>query len=186
MTDDRFATISGLLNSPPRTRTPLRIADEPDTASAPPTQTAPARRPKPAAEAKAETGPAGASPKSLSSEGGTQRVVLRLRAPLHAQLVAHVASTRSSQGDVVLDAIEAAYTAGRLTDLVAQAQDVDAGTLFVRTKKRGPAEATIPIELRLRREAVTQVDRLATETHADSRTQLIVVALEAHLTRTDQ
>lgn len=180
MTDERFATISGLLKSPPRTRTPLRVPDEPDgdTASESPAQPVQTPHPTPAAKARADRV---AQPRSASSEGGTQRVVLRLRAPLHTQLVTHVAATRSSQGDVVLDAIEAAYTAGRLADLVAHAHDVDQGTLFARTKKRGPAEASIPIELRLRREAVTEVDRLAAETHADSRTQLIVVALEAHL-----
>lgn len=184
MTDERFASIGGLLKSPPRKRTPLRIADEPD-AAAPETPTEPEAVPLPAPpRAKSRPGTA-ATPKSTSSAGGTQRVVLRLRQPLHTQLVHHVASVGSSQGNVVLDAIESAHTTGHLADLVTQAQNTEQDSLFARTKKRGPAEATIPIELRLRREAVNQIDRLATETGADSRTQLIVVALQNYLHHPD-
>ena len=104
---------------------------------------------------------------------------------LHTRLVAHVKQTDSTLGNVVLDAIEGAHVSGDLERLVAAARRRPAAPpaagLFVRTVPRGSAEASVPVEIQLHAQAVTQIDKLVKQHQADNRTQLITVALQAHL-----
>jgi hypothetical protein len=120
---------------------------------------------------------------SASSDGGVRRIAFRLDPALRSALTARAASEKTSQGQIVLDGIEAAaHQAAALTDLVAaEAAAPQTGSLFPRLKTRGAAQATVPVEIRLHAQAVTVLDQLVTQTGADSRTQLIVAALRHHL-----
>jgi hypothetical protein len=185
--DERFTPIQGLLDSrSPAGKTghpsPASPARRPDLTEAPGFGPAaqlpklPPRRP-PTGGDKPTTG------RSSISKGGTRRVALRLPDQLHARLVRRVELDGSSQGHVVLDAIEHAHTQGRLGDLIARSAPAQLqGALFDRTRLRGRAEPSVPVELRLRASALEQVDRLAAEHGAESRTQLVVAALAAYLT----
>lgn len=169
---DRFGSISGLLTARPE-RHPATI--HPITPQVgeeiPATAERPAPRPRPTAR------------KSRESAGGIRRVAFRLNPELHARLVAHAKQTNSSQGNVVLDALEAAHSAGILTDLVAAEKKPPQPQigLFARTSPRTAATSSVPVEIQLRTQAVEQIDQLAEQHHADNRTQLITAALRNHL-----
>ena len=176
MTSDRFGSISGLLaNKPaPRQATVHPITAEPGEQAA--------STPAPRQRQRAATAPS--RPRSEESSGATRRVAFRLEPDLHARLAAAAKNRESTHGNIVLDAIEDAHSAGRLGDLVAADKNTpnSASTaLFVRSAPRGPAKPSIPVEIQLHTQAVDQLDRLVSEHSADSRTQLMVVALRAHL-----
>ena len=185
--DERFTSIQGLLDrrppagkSAPRNRASSEgsreVAEAPDVGPAAQLPKLASRR-TPAAEDKPTPG------RSFTSKGGTRRVALRLPEQLHSKLVRRVELDGSSQGHVVLDAIEHAHLQGGLGDLIARsAPKQQQGALFDRTRLRGRAEPSVPVELRLRASALEQVDRLAAEHGAESRTQLVVSALAAYLT----
>src|SRR4051794_5400596 len=185
MTSRRFESIGGILN---RTATDPTPTDEPDDAA--PTaaaDTAPAAvtklRPTGQNPRRPDRASAQSSPKSSTkSDGGVRRIAFRLDPALHSALTARAASEKTSQGQIVLDGIEAAHQAEALTDLVAaEAAAPQTGSLFPRLKTRGTAQATVPVEIRLHAQAVTVLDQLVTQTGADSRIQLIVAALRHHL-----
>ena len=70
-----------------------------------------------------------------------------------------------------------------LNDLVA-AETTPAQTddRFPRLRSRSTAQATVPVEIRLHARAAIALDQLVDQTGADSRTQLVVVALRHQLT----
>lgn len=117
---------------------------------------------------------------------GTRRIVFRLEPELHHKLTTAVADRKIGQGQIILNAIEAAYQAGVLTQLVLDEAGGPAGELFPRLKGRVKVEASIPVEMRLPASAAAVLDRLVTETGAESRTQLITAALRHYLTHSDR
>lgn len=182
MTEDRFSSISGLLAARPerKTATVHRITSEPtgSDASQPAEvgESATVRRPR-------RSRPA-ASPKSRESVGGNRRVVFKLDPELYNRLVDHAKRTGASHGNIVLDAVEAAYVNETLADLVASAKRPAADettALFARTATRESAAASVTVEVQLRAQAVDQLDRLVTQYEADNRTQLMNAALREHL-----
>lgn len=188
MTNRRFESISGILN-----RTATDTAADLGTAEQPRDQSHAAADPAPASVTtlRPATPDAGrpaqsladASPKaSTTSDGGVRRIAFRLDPTLHTALAAKAASDKASQGQVVLDAIEAAHQTDALTNLIAaEAAAPQSDSLFPRLRGRGTAQATVPVEIRLHAQAATVLDQLVTQTGAESRTQLIAAALRRHL-----
>ena len=177
MTNDRFGSISGLLTSKPA---PRQATVHPITAD---TGEQPTEPPATRGQQRRRTAPA-AKPKSEESTGGTRRIAFRLEPDLHARLVSHAKRSDTTHGNIVLDAIEAAHGADRLTDLIAAARNGTrpvSGGLFVRSAPRGAAKPSIPVEVQLNAQAVDQIDQLVAQYGADNRTQLIVAALQDHL-----
>jgi predicted transcriptional regulator len=168
---DRFGSISGLLADRPERKPATIHPITPEGKGDPTPELKPAPQPRPATR------------KSRESTGGTRRVAFRLDPDLHTRLLARARQTNRSQGNVVLDAVEAAHTGGILTDLVAAEKkppEPQAG-LFARTAPRAAAQSSVPVEIQIRAQAVDQIDRLAKEHYADNRTQLITAALRNHL-----
>jgi hypothetical protein len=119
---------------------------------------------------------------SAGSAGGVRRIAFWLDPALHAALTGKAAGSKTSQGQVVLDCVEAAHTAGVLGELVAtEAAPAPDGGLFPRLQGRGTARPTVPVEIRLHARAAAVLDDLVEQTGADSRTQLITVSLRYHL-----
>lgn len=187
MTTRRFESISGILN---RTNTdpeqagltheylPESPAEAPATPPAnvtnlhPPIQD---RLPSP-----------GTPNVSAKSDGGVRRIAFRLDPNLHSALTTTAANAKTSHGQVVLDSIEIAHRSGGLTELVAkEAGGLPTDGLFPRLKGRGPAQPTVPVEIRLHVQAVAVLDSLVAQTKAESRTQLIVAALRQRLSCTE-
>jgi len=172
---DRFASISTLLPTRP-TAEPARdqLADaQTDDASEGPfrssTGSVPVRSrpPRQAAE----------QPKARASDaadGGTRRIAFRLDPGLHQQLSELATTTKTSKGNVVLDAIEDAHAAGALTH---QEPQLTRTGLFARTPDRGPAAPTVLVEIRLTSQAVRTLDQLIERTNQPTRTQLLHAAL---------
>jgi hypothetical protein len=111
-----------------------------------------------------------------------RRIAFRLDPAVHTVLTRKAADGKTSQGQVVLDCVEAAHTAGVLGELVtAEATPATSSGLFPRLKGRGAAQATVPVEIRLHARAAAVLDDRVDQTGADSRTQLITAALRYHL-----
>lgn len=85
-----------------------------------------------------------------------------------------------AQADIVLDAVSTHHDG--LSDLVAKRrrQMVSDG-LFTREVPQSHNDSLMTLPLRLRADNVDTLDRLTTETNADSRSQLCVAALAAYL-----
>ena len=118
---------------------------------------------------------------SDAADGGTRRVAFRLDPGLHQQLSERAIQTRTSKGNVVLDAIETAHAAGALT--YAEPQATQSG-MFARTPDRGPAAPTVLVEIRLTSQAVRTLDQLIERTKQPTRTQLLHAALSHHFRQT--
>ena len=114
---------------------------------------------------------------SDAADGATRRVAFRLDPGLHQQLNERAAQTRTSKGNVVLDAIEAAHAADALT--YAEPQATQTG-MFARAPDRGPAAPTVLVEIRLTSQAVRTLDQLVERTKQPTRTQLLHAALIHH------
>jgi len=183
-TSRRFESISGILNKTATNPTPEPAGPPAPAAAEEPASTGvttlrPTTRRPPAVDTPTPP-PAKAS---TSADGGVRRIAFRLDPDLHTALTARAADERTSHGQVVLDCVEAAHQAGVLTDLVAaEATPAQTDGLFPRLKSRSTAQATIPVEIRLHARAATALDQLVDQTGADSRTQLVVVALRHQLT----
>lgn len=121
-------------------------------------------------------------PKSATADGEVRRIAFRVDPDLYAALTSRAGRDGGSHGQVVLDSIENAHTAGVLAALITQkGEPGDQGGLFPRLKARGPSRPTIPVEIRLHARAVAVIDDLVRQSNADSRTQLITAALQRHL-----
>lgn len=178
MNDSRFASIGDIL-SRPSTQTERRDQD-PDTPGE--DQWEPSPSDGGDSDASGPSSPEAGDRKSTASNGGVRRVALRLDPLLHRALAAKVAVDRTSQGEVVLDAVEGVLESGRLADLIEQEHSRQHGQgLFPRLRPRGRPTATIPVELRLDARAVAALDELAKDLGAESRTELIAVALKDQL-----
>lgn len=182
MTEDRFTSISGLLTARPEHRpaTVHRIMPEPTDSNAGPQngvgESASARTPRRSRATEA--------PKSRESAGGNRRVVFKIDPSLHSRLVDHSKRTGVSHGNIVLDAVEAAYVNDTLAALVAAAKRPAADektALFARTATRENAAPSVTVEIQLRAQAVEQLDQIVTQYEADNRTQLLNAALRGHL-----
>lgn len=180
---DRFASISTLLPTRPAAEP---ISDEQSVAPATSSPEAPApaaARPGPQAMPPRTRAPRRTTTEqprpraSDAADGGTRRVAFRLDPGLHQQLSERAAQTRTSKGNVVLDAIEDAHDAGALAP--AAPQPARTG-LFARTQDRGPAAPTVLVEIRLTSQAVQTLDQLVARTKQPTRTQLIHTALDHH------
>ena len=111
-----------------------------------------------------------------------RRIAFRFDPDLYAALSTRAGRDGASHGQVVLDSIEAAHTAGVLADLIAgRAEPGNPSGLFPRLKTRGPSRPTVPVEFRLHTRAAAVLDTLVEQTYAESRTQLIAAALHHHL-----
>jgi len=178
---DRFASISTLLPTRP-TVEPVRDQPseaEPDAASEGAFRSS--ARPVPArsrAPRRATDQPKARA--SDAADGGTRRVAFRLNPDLHQQLSERATKTRTSKGNVVLDAIEDAHAAGALTH---QEPHTRTG-MFARTPDRGPAAPTVLVEIRLTSQAVRTLDQLVERTKQPTRTQLLHAALSHHFRQT--
>jgi hypothetical protein len=114
------------------------------------------------------------------------RIAFRLDPALHGELKSRAATEGSSQGQVVLDSVEATQQRGVPANLItgdSAGLHSDAG-MFPRRKTRTAARTTVPVEIRLHARAVAILDELAAHHGAESRAQLVTLALKAH--RTDQ
>lgn len=187
MNSRRFESIGAILNR--ATSNPTTSDGEPQNERpATPRSASPASegQPRPAAPTvRRPPPPPTVSVKSVSakSDGGVRRIAFRLDPALHEALTGKAATGKISQGQVVLDCIEAAHQDGSLDDLVARERDdLQSGSLFPRLRSRGAAQATVPVEIRLHARAATVLDQLVEQTGADSRTQLIIAALRHSLT----
>lgn len=185
---NRFESISGILTrttggTGPDAAAPSKAADdEADAEPAPVTTLRPAGPGTPAGGRRRTADPAPRpQPKSATVDGGVRRIAFRLDPDLYAALTARAGQDCSSHGQVVLDSIEAAHTAGNLAGLVAHDDPVDAAGLFPRLRTRGPSRPTVPVEIRLHARAAAVLDTLVQQTRADSRTRLITAALHHHL-----
>jgi len=185
---DRFASISTLLPTRPVAEPVADEQSEDAPATSSPEASAPAaarlgpRAVPPRTRAPRKT--AAEQPRTRASDavdGGTRRVAFRLDPGLHQQLSERAAQTRTSKGNVVLDAIEDAHDAGALAP--AAPQPARTG-LFARTQDRGPAAATVLVEIRLTSQAVQTLDQLVARTRQPTRTQLIHAALDHYFRQT--
>lgn len=180
MTEDRFSSISGLLNARPerKTATVHHIIPEPVEPNGPAVQV----RSEPAQTSRQGRTPT--APKSRESAGGNRRVVFKIDPELHARLVEHAKRTGASHGNIVLDAVEAAYVNETLAELVAAGRRpvVEEETaLFSRIAARESASPSVTVEIQLRAKSVDQLDQLVTQCAAVNRTQLLTAALRQHL-----
>ena len=103
---------------------------------------------------------------------------------LHTRLVEHAKRTGASHGNIVLDAVEAAYVNETLAELVAAGRRpvVEEKTaLFSRIAARESASPSVTVEIQLRAKSVDQLDQLVTQCAAVNRTQLLTAALRQHL-----
>lgn len=177
---DRFASISSLLPVRPAAAsgnlggaqpTPPAAGDDGEGAAA-----SPRSRPASSVRSRAPRRPAAQlSPRaSEAADGGTRRTAFRLDPRLHRQLSDRAVQTKTSKGNVVLDAIEAAHTAGALAHK--QAEPVKSG-MFTRTADRSPASPTVLVEIRLTAQALREVDRLVEANEQPTRTSLLHAAL---------
>lgn len=172
---DRFASISTLLPTRPTAEPP---PDQPaqaqpgsgsDEAFRPRAQSAPARSRSVRRTTEQPTARA-----SDAADGGTRRIAFRLDPGLHQRLSERATQTKTSKGNVVLDAIEAAHTANALT--YTEPQTTRTG-MFARTPDRGPAAPTVLVEIRLTSQAVRTLDELVERTKQPTRTRLLHAAL---------
>lgn len=188
MSDSRFASIGGILSRPSnqtqqRNQSTETPRDDVRGGEDPASDVVEAHAPGPARN-NTESHPSTATGdrRSAESNGGVRRVALRLDPSLHQGLAARVAAERKSQGEVVLDAIEGSLESGRLADLIEEEHNFQQGQgLFPRLRPRGRPTASIPVELRLDARAVAALDELAKNLGAESRTELIAVALKEQL-----
>jgi hypothetical protein len=98
-----------------------------------------------------------------------RRIAFRLDPALHAVLTRKAADSKTSQGQVVLDCVEAAHTARVLAELATtEAIPATSSGLFPRLKGRGAAQATVPVEIRLHTGAAAVLDDLVEQTGAES------------------
>ena len=178
---DRFASISTLLPTRP-TAEPTReqpVQAQPDSGSVETTR--PRIQPVPARNPAHRTTEQPKARASDAADGGTRRVAFRLDPGLHQQLSERATQTRTSKGNVVLDAIETAHAAGALT--YAEPQATQTG-MFARTADRGPAAPTVLVEIRLTSQAARTLDQLVERTKQPTRTQLLHTALSHHFRQT--
>ena len=194
MTDSRFSSIAQILDrripaaatttaddessaaveTTAREGTITRIEDAPFAGR--PRERQPDREPDPKAAH-------GAAPGTSSrSSGGARRIVFRLDPDLHRVLGERATAERTSYGQLVLDAVEAAHSGGHLPALLAASGSarVDTG-LFPRLRARADARPAVSVEIRVDARAVEILDRLALEQGAENRTHLMVTALTAYL-----
>lgn len=183
MTSDRFASIGSLLPNRSGTVRPLTPRPSPTTTPADSAgRDIAAHEPGGRTAAVKSLGARTASPQrpraSEASDGGTRRVAFRLDPGLHRRLVERAARERTSNGNVVLDALQAAHDANTLVPRPAQPERRG---LFVRTPVRTSPTPSVLVEIRLHSQALVEVDRLVTETRAGTRTQLFQNALAHYL-----
>ena len=174
---DRFASISTLL---PTRATAEPVRDLPSDAQPDAASEGSCRSTQPVADRSRPPRRTPDQPKTRASDvadGGTRRIAFRLDPGLHQQLSERAAQTRTSKGNVVLDAIEDAHAAGALTHEAPQPARTG---LFSRTQDRGPAAPTVLVEIRLTSQAVQTLDQLVARTKQPTRTQLIHAALDHH------
>jgi len=174
---DRFASISTLLPTRPTVEPAQdQVSDaHPDAASVGPSRSSTRPGPGRSRPPRRTTD----QPKARASDaadGGTRRIAFRLDPELHQQLSERATKTKTSKGNVVLDAIEDAHAAGALTH---QEPPTRTG-MFARTPDRGPATPTVLVEIRLTSQAVRTLDQLVERTKQPTRTQLLHVALSHH------
>jgi hypothetical protein len=188
MTSDRFASIGDLLPNRPAAVRPLTPRTSPTTTTL---KDAPGRDvvgPKPASRTVPanSSGARTATPRrpraSEVSSGGTRRVAFRLDPELHRRLVDRATRERTSNGNVVLDAIQSAHDANTL---VPRPTQPELRGMFIRTPIRNNPTPSVLVEIRLHTQALSEVDRLVTETRAGTRTQLFQSALAHYLTEPD-
>lgn len=190
MTNPRFRNIGAILNKVPDQASDPGAAPEiaPDaTADATVTRLEPAAPARPevvrptGVRTKRPATPASDESVSSSAGGGVRRVAFRLSPALRDALIARTAASQTTQGQVVLDAVEAAVDRGVLAELVDPNRSQPGAGLFPRLEARPPVEASMLVEIRLDARAVDILDGLAAQVEAKSRTHLIAVALEAYL-----
>lgn len=179
---DRFASISTLLPTRPAAKSNLQeqASTSSDVEVVPATDETPASTAQPTSVESRTRRRAVDQPKARASDtadGGTRRVAFRLEPDLHQQLSERAAQTKTSKGNVVLDAIEDAHAAGALTPAASQSTR---SSMFARTPDRGPAAATVLVEIRLTSQAVRTLDQLVENTGQPTRTQLLHAALAHH------
>jgi len=174
---DRFASISTLLPARPAAEpAPNEQPDmQPDNDAAETTRSS--TPPSPGRSRPRRTTDQPKARASDAADGGTRRVAFRLDPDLHQQLSERATKTKSSKGNVVLDAIEDAHAAGALTRV--EPQSIRTG-MFARTPDRGPAAPTVLVEIRLTSQAVRTLDQLVERTNQPTRTQLLHAALSHH------
>ena len=182
MTEDRFSSIGRLLTPRPDRRTatvhpinsePTELAVDKSTVAEAPSPTRTSRKSR-----------SGETPKSRESAGGNRRVVFKLDPELHSRLVEHAKRSSTSHGNIVLDAVEAAYVNDTLAQLVETSRQPTVNertALFARTTPREGAVPSVTVEIQLRAQAVDQLDQLVTRYKADNRTQLMNAALREYL-----
>ena len=190
MTNPRFRNIGAILNKVPDPASDPGVAAEAAPAAVPDATvtrlepTTPARpevaRPSGGRTKRPATAASGESVSS-SSGGGVRRVAFRLSPALREALIARTAASQTTQGQVVLDAVEAAVDRGVLAELVEPTKSQPGAGLFPRLEARPPVEASMLVEIRLDARAVDILDGLAAQVEAKSRTHLITVALDAYL-----
>lgn len=185
MTSDRFASIGNLLPNRSAAARSLAPRANPTTTTLGDTSERDVVGPKPATLANPANSPGArtATPRrpraSAASRGGTRRVAFRLDPELHRGLVDRATRERTSNGNVVLDAVQSAHDANIL---VPRATQPERRGMFVRTPIRNNPTPSVLVEIRLHAQALTEVDRLVTETQAGTRTQLFQSALAHYLT----
>lgn len=162
---------------------PRRPILEPSEASLPPASTPPAgeepeterstRPPRPRQGGKARAG--------RSQDADIIRAIsVSLPVSLAQEIKERAKVTSTTHADLLMDAVVAHH--GHLDELINQvkpAAEVDA--LFVRTPSRAPVEAYTALSLRMRSANVEVLDALVAKHGAQSRSQLCVAVLTAHL-----
>lgn len=125
------------------------------------------------------------SPRRVIDDVGAPRQISFLLTPeLRDRLRRHMTLIGATMAEVLLDAVESAHPA--LDQLLANQQpQVRTGPLFTRVPKPTTADVKVQVNVRLPSAAITTLDRLVEEHEARNRTQLIAVALDHHLTRTE-
>lgn len=185
MTSSRFQSIGAILAKTAEGQ-PVELSDtqtaEADACSGTVSQLAPTQTNQTKRAARPATTMATRRPSaSQASTGGVRRVAFRLAPDLYERLAAAATTRKSSHGQIVLDAVEAAaMNPDNLASLVAEPAAATSG-LFPRLPQRPPAEASIPAEIRIDARAVDILDQLVTQSGARNRTHLITAALQSYL-----
>lgn len=167
---DGLKRTAGLPKPPPRP-TPAGAG----SAEQAPARTSEAAPPKPAPKAH--------KPKTSETAETVRAISLSLPLTIRTQLREHARATGQSQGDVVLDAVEA--TVDSLDRLIEGERPTPVSTgMFDRTPARQPSsEPYVALSLRMKSTNVATLDHLCQRHDAASRSQLCTVALRSYLNR---
>ena len=192
-TDSRIGSLSSILSSGPRRRSPVtalkqvevgsdeiaepgegrsEVAKELNTAGPAVVTPRPSRKAQPARPA--------------ATKDVHRRVVCRVQQEFHDQLTAYARSHNISHGAVVLRAVEKAHTDRAI--VAQRARSATGSSLFVGTgaAQIRPATARVILDVRLHSQDVDVLDRLVTEHGVKDRTDLIKQALTYFLTESEE